>query len=209
MVRVGRIELPSWPWQGHVLPLNYTRFFVCRTVYSIPLLIFLCHYCYAHPIFFFEEMVYFLYMYVTRRRAVILFSLFLFLTTLFYTHFIHVKRAFSSFGLIDSRHILVGMSDVRLTIFEVAEIFLVEYSDFGCLMCAVMQETFDRIVSEQKIFSRHLYPRQESSSFRLAVAAECVAKHAGEEAYASFVQYLYSSQHVSEALEDAAFLALK
>ncbi len=24
-VRVGRIELPSYPWQGYVLPLNYTR----------------------------------------------------------------------------------------------------------------------------------------------------------------------------------------
>ena len=152
-------------------------------------------------------------MYVIRRRAVILFSLCLFLTTLFYIDhsIIHgVKRAFSSFGLIDSRHILVGMSDVRSDDHvrgqEDAEIFLVEYSDFSCLMCAVMQETFDRIVSEQKILlvSRHLYPRQENSSFRLAVAAECVAKHAGEEAYASFAQYLYSSQHVSEALEDVA-----
>ncbi len=25
-VRVGRIELPSHPWQGRVLPLNHTRF---------------------------------------------------------------------------------------------------------------------------------------------------------------------------------------
>ena len=25
MVRVGRIELPFHPWQGRVLPLNYTR----------------------------------------------------------------------------------------------------------------------------------------------------------------------------------------
>lgn len=24
-VRVGRIELPSHPWQGRVLPLNHTR----------------------------------------------------------------------------------------------------------------------------------------------------------------------------------------
>jgi hypothetical protein len=24
-VRIGRIELPSYPWQGHVLPLNHTR----------------------------------------------------------------------------------------------------------------------------------------------------------------------------------------
>jgi len=26
-VRVGRIELPSYPWQGYILPLNYTRRF--------------------------------------------------------------------------------------------------------------------------------------------------------------------------------------
>ena len=25
MVRVARIELASQPWEGHILPLNYTR----------------------------------------------------------------------------------------------------------------------------------------------------------------------------------------
>ena len=24
-VRIGRIELPSYPWQGYILPLNHTR----------------------------------------------------------------------------------------------------------------------------------------------------------------------------------------
>ena len=30
MVRVERIELSLQPWEGHVLPLNYTRMFLLR-----------------------------------------------------------------------------------------------------------------------------------------------------------------------------------
>ena len=30
-VRVGRIELPSRPWQGRILPLNHTRLFISQT----------------------------------------------------------------------------------------------------------------------------------------------------------------------------------
>ena len=34
LVRVGRIELPSHPWQGRVLPLNHTRnFFYYRALW--------------------------------------------------------------------------------------------------------------------------------------------------------------------------------
>ena len=34
IVRVGRIELPTQPWQGRVLPLNHTRNFVFK-LYTI------------------------------------------------------------------------------------------------------------------------------------------------------------------------------
>ena len=112
-----------------------------------------------------------------------------------------LKTIASSLGLIDSQQTLVGIADIR-SIDHVrgdadAAVTLVEYSDFNCLMCAAMQPNFERLVREEKVrvVSRHLYSQGATDSFERALAAECVARFAGEEAYFLFAQYLYDSQH--------------
>ena len=108
-----------------------------------------------------------------------------------------LKSTAAAIGVIDSQYTLVGMADVR-SVDHVrgdrsSPIALIEYSDFECLMCAAMQENFDRLVAEKPIFlvSRHLFPETARHSFDLAVAAECVGKHGGDEAYFAFARYLY------------------
>lgn len=152
---------------------------------------------------------------ITRRKVVIVIAAALLVTTLFYIEHPSVralKSTASFIGLIDSQHTLVGLTDVR-SIDHVrgnpdASVVLLEYSDFGCVLCAAMQDNFERIIREQKILlvSRHLYARAEGSSFERAVAAECVAKHAGEEAYFVFSRYLYDNQH---SIDDATDLSAK
>ncbi len=99
---------------------------------------------------------------------------------------------------------MVGITDVRSIDHTQgshdANVLLIEYSDFSCVMCAMMQDNLKRIAEEERVLlvSRHLYPETSGTSFEKAVAAECVAKHAGEEAYFSFVQYLYKNQYIPD-----------
>ncbi len=44
MVRVERIELSTHPWEGYILPLNYTRLYEELLYHSLPLIY---HQCYA------------------------------------------------------------------------------------------------------------------------------------------------------------------
>ncbi|MCY4577105.1 MAG: thioredoxin domain-containing protein [Candidatus Kaiserbacteria bacterium] len=111
-----------------------------------------------------------------------------------------VKHIVAGIGAIDSQHTVVGMTDVR-SVDHIrgnadADVVLIEYSDLGCIMCAAMQKNFEKIVQEEEVMlvSRHLYPHQKGSAFEAAVAAECVAKHTGEEAFFSFIQYVYENQ---------------
>ena len=108
-----------------------------------------------------------------------------------------LKDAVAALGIVDSRYTLMGMTDVR-SVDHVrgdlsSPVVLVEYSDFECLMCAVMQETLDRIVAEQPValVSRHMFPETSRHSFDLAVAAECVGKHGDDAAYFAFARHLY------------------
>ena len=123
-----------------------------------------------------------------------------------------LKRVAAGIGAIDSQHAVIGMTDIR-SIDHIrgntdADVVLIEYSDLGCIMCAAMQENFEKIVREEDIMlvSRHLYPHKKSASYEAAVAAECVAKHAGEEAFFSFIQYIYEHQNT---IDEAKVLAMK
>ena len=124
-----------------------------------------------------------------------------------------IKYIFSSIGIVDSQHTIIGMRDVRSTDHvrgdSNADVVLIEYSDLSCIMCAAMQENFKKIVQEEDIMlvSRHLYPHKRGSAFEAAVAAECVAKHASEESFFSFTQYVYENQRDigdTKALESKA-----
>ena len=140
----------------------------------------------------------------TRRMVSIIFAVTVLVSTLWYTEH-SLARPFKGFaslvGVIDSDQVLVGITDIR-SIDHVygdrgAAVVLIEYSDFGCVICGAMQGSLRRIVQEEgvAVVSRHLYPNKESRSFHDAIAAECVAKHHGEEAYSSFVSFLYRNQH--------------
>lgn len=148
-----------------------------------------------------------------RRTLVALIAVTMLVATLIYVEHPAVrplKGVVAALGMIDSRHTLVGMTDVR-SIDHVrggpdTPVTLIEYSNFTCVMCAAMQGNFDRIVREQgaRVVSRNLSPNTAASTSR-AVAAECVAKHAGEDAYFTFSRYLYANQHSdpSTVSEDA------
>lgn len=139
-----------------------------------------------------------------RRKAVVFLAVVILLGTLFYTEHSSMralKSIASGAGIIDSQHTIIGITDIR-SIDHVrgdtdADVILIEYSDLSCVMCAAMQESFEKIVREENItlVSRHLYPHTEGFAFERAVAAECVAKHAGEEAFFTFLRYLYENQH--------------
>ena len=112
-----------------------------------------------------------------------------------------LKGIGSFVGLFDSEQTIVGMTDVR-SVDHVrgninADLMLIEYSDLGCVMCAAMQENFEKITEEEDVLlvSRHLYPYTEGYIFERAVASECVAKHGGEKSFFAFVKYLYENQH--------------
>ena len=113
---------------------------------------------------------------------------------------IPLKEAVSALGIIDSERVLVGIADIRSDDHRRgdpnAEVVIIEYSDFNCVMCAAMQHTFKKLVQDKKVLliSRH-YPSIGKASFDRAIAAECVAQDAGETAYNAFVGYLYRKQH--------------
>ena len=123
-----------------------------------------------------------------------------------------LKHIAAGIGVVDSQHTIIGMTDVRSIDHTQgdsdAEVVLIEYSDLSCIMCAAMRENFKKIVDEEGVLvvSRHLYPQKKGAAFEAAVAAECVAKHAGEEEFFSFIQYVYENQR---DINDAKALANK
>ena len=138
-----------------------------------------------------------------RRVVVICIAVVIVVGTLLYVEHPAVRvlqRVAAGVGAIDSQHTVIGMTDIR-SIDHIrgdidAEVVLIEYSDLGCIMCAAMQESFDKIVREEDVVvvSRHLYPDKKGTAYEAAVAAECVAKHAGEDAFFSFMRYIYENQ---------------
>ena len=155
-----------------------------------------------------KKHVYTTNMQAARRKMVIIISALLVLSTLIYVEHPYtygIKKITTSLGIIDSEHVLVGITDIRSFDHrrgnEDADTILIEYSDFGCVICAYMQENFNRIIREENILlvSRHLYLNTRGESFDQAIAAECVAKHQGEDAYFAFSEYIYKNQYVEDA----------
>ena len=151
-----------------------------------------------------------------RRVAVVCISILLLVGVLLYVEHPMVrvlKHVTASIGIIDSQHTVIGMTDIRSVDHIRGDInsdtMLIEYSDVSCVMCAAMQESFDKIVEEEGILlvSRHLYPHTRGDAFETAVAAECVAKHTGEDAFFSFIRFVYENQNT--AIGDMEVLAQK
>lgn len=154
-----------------------------------------------------------------RRRAVIFISAILLVVTLMYVEHPVVrvlKQVATKIGVTDSSRTVVGMTDLR-SVDHVrgdvsADTMIIEYSDLSCIMCAAMQENFEKIAREERValVSRHLYPFLEGFAFDRAVAAECVAKHAGEDAFFEFTRYIYDNQHeIGEDVESLANQAVE
>ena len=151
-----------------------------------------------------------------RRVAVVCISVLLLIGVLFYVEHPMVrvlKHVVASVGIIDSQHTVIGMTDIRSVDHirgdKNSDVMLIEYSDMSCVMCAAMQESFDKIVEEEGILlvSRHLYPHTRGDAFEAAVAAECVAKHTNKDAFFSFIRFVYENQ--STAIGDMEVLAQK
>ncbi len=120
-----------------------------------------------------------------------------------------VKTLAVAAGIVDSERTLVGITDIRSDDHvrgdPDADVVILEYIDFNCIMCAVMQSTLNRVVRDKKVLvvSRH-YPTTHNTSFERAVAAECAAQHGGEEAYFAFAEYLYKNQRTIKPQELAS-----
>ena len=150
---------------------------------------------------------------VPRRKMAVSLAVIIIIATLLYVEHPStrlLKNIISAVGLSDSQHTVIGMTDIRSTDHVRgdidADVILVEYSDLGCVMCAAMQENFEKIVREENVLlvSRHLYPYTEGYIFERAIASECVAKHGGEQSFFTFIKYLYKNQH--ELTDDVAVL---
>lgn len=153
-----------------------------------------------------------------RRFIVLLLCSIVILFTLFYTEHPSVrsiKNIASTIGLIDSDYTLVGITDIKSNDHVVGDedsnVVLIEYSDFGCLLCAAMQSVFDRIVKDKKIriVSRYLYAGTSGKYFERAVAAECIANELGEDAYNKYVDFLYESQNSIDNDKDLLAQAIR
>ena len=123
--------------------------------------------------------------------------------TLFYvehpiTHVI--KEAGSSVNLFDTTYVVRGIADINtgdhILGDKDAPVVLIEYSDYTCVLCSVMRDVFSRLVKEESIqvVYRHYYPNGEGVGFERAIAAECVARQAGEDAFFSYSDFLYKNQ---------------
>lgn len=140
-----------------------------------------------------------------RRKLVVILAVIILTGTLFYIEHPSVqalKNIAASVGIIDSQHTIIGITDIQ-SVDHVrgdtdSDVILIEYSDLSCVMCAAMQDNFEKIVREENIMlvSRHLYPYTKGFVFEQAVTAECVAKHAGEAAFFTFIRYIYENQHI-------------
>lgn len=137
------------------------------------------------------------------RTYVVLVALMVLVVTLFYVEHPSVraiKNIASIAGLIDSQYTILGVTDVRsidhtLGDFN-ADLVLLEYSDFTCILCAAMQENLKRFVRENKVLlvSRHLYISNLGRGYERAVAAECAGKNGGKDTYRAYMEFLYENQ---------------
>ena len=154
--------------------------------------------------------------FITRRKIVTIISVLLLAGVLLYVEHPSVraiKSIAARIGAIDSLHTVIGMTDIR-SIDHVrgdtdAKVMLIEYSDLSCVMCAAMQDSFEKIVREENValVSRHLYPYASGFAFEWAVAAECVAKYTDEASYFSFIRHVYKNQNTID--DEKELLATK
>jgi protein-disulfide isomerase len=79
-----------------------------------------------------------------------------------------------------------------------AKISVVEFSDFECPFCGRIHPTFERLISERSevnwIYRHFPLSQIHSNAFGAAVASECVAKLAGNDAFWSFADSLFLNQ---------------
>lgn len=112
-----------------------------------------------------------------------------------------LKNLASLAGLIDSHYSITGITDVRSVDHTIgdadADLVLLEYSDFSCVLCAAMQDNLQQFVREKKalLVSRHLYLSYSGSGYDRAIAAECAGKHGDDDAYRAYMDFLYTNQH--------------
>lgn len=142
--------------------------------------------------------------YFTRRKTIVYFSVIFLLFVLFsveHSSTNPIKKIFTKIGIIDSKYQIVSLTDIKSTDHVRGDlkndIVLIEYSSFGCSVCAFMQEIFDRLVNEGKVsvVSRYLYEKNyEGRFFDRAVYAECVSELGGNDEYFKFIDYLYKNQ---------------
>ncbi len=85
-----------------------------------------------------------------------------------------------------------------------APVKVVEYSDFDCEYCSEFQQTMHRALDSYGpagnvawIFREFPLTELHPDAFKTAVAAECVAKTAGEDAFWKFTDLLYAHQPVA------------
>ena len=154
----------------------------------------------------------------TRRFIVVFFSISLILFTLIYTDHTSIraiKRIGVVSGIVDSEYQIVGVNDVTSKDHKRGNIdslvVLVEYSDFTCSLCSVIQSVFNRLVKEQNVLvvSRYLHTGEDTEGFKRAVAAECVAELLDEDSYFKFANYLYENQHVIDSDDELLTEAIK
>jgi protein-disulfide isomerase len=78
-----------------------------------------------------------------------------------------------------------------------ASITVIEFGDFECPFCARLHPTLSRLVEENDDVSwiyRHFPLSIHSNAFSAAVASECIAQLAGEEAFWDFADKAFSNQ---------------
>ena len=93
--------------------------------------------------------------------------------------------------IVDDTDHLLGSKD--------AEISLIEYSDFDCPFCDRVHPTLHQLVKDYDgkvnwIYRNFPLPGHDPSATAKAVAAECVAKIAGNDSYWKFVDELFARQ---------------
>lgn len=111
-----------------------------------------------------------------------------------------LKKIGNSFGIVDSKYVIRGLSDIRSDDHVLgnidSRIALIEYSDFTCLLCAAMRPVFERLVAEKDLLVvyRHSYLNNDNDALARAVSAECVYRDLGDDAFFEYSNFLYSDQ---------------
>lgn len=112
-----------------------------------------------------------------------------------------IKESAIKVGLSNTEIIIAGIGDIKkgehIRGDVDADLVLVEYSDYSCLLCAAMRDIFNRMLKEEKvqIIYRHLYKEYSGGSYERAVASECVARLLGEKAFQKYNDFLYEKQY--------------